>query len=256
MLIDWFTTIAQMVNFIILLVVLKYLLYDRVLKAIDRRRDEIARQREQAEDAQQEAQREVEQYRERREELESGRAAFLREAHEEAERHRDELLTEARTEVDRREEEWRLALESEKERLVDQIATEAGLSALAVAERVLGDLADESRGASLVSTFAERVQGLNKEERARLAAAIRQEGDGVVVRISPPLAAAERARVSELVEEGLGASVSRFEVDPDLVWGIRLAAGGRIVGWSVRDYLDGLTTLLTSQLSHTDRGGQ
>jgi hypothetical protein len=37
-LINWFTVIAQIVNFLILVVLLKYLLYDRIIKAMDERR--------------------------------------------------------------------------------------------------------------------------------------------------------------------------------------------------------------------------
>ena len=42
MLIDPFTVIAQIVNFAILAIVLKYVLYDRVIAAMDRREESIA----------------------------------------------------------------------------------------------------------------------------------------------------------------------------------------------------------------------
>ncbi len=38
MLIDWFTIIAQIINFLVLVALLKYFLYGRILQAMDRRR--------------------------------------------------------------------------------------------------------------------------------------------------------------------------------------------------------------------------
>ena len=41
MLIDWFTVIAQIVNFLILMGLLKYFLYDRVIAIMDERQRKI-----------------------------------------------------------------------------------------------------------------------------------------------------------------------------------------------------------------------
>ncbi len=43
--IDWFTVGAQVVNFLILMAILRYFLYGRILKAIDDRRRSIEQQR-------------------------------------------------------------------------------------------------------------------------------------------------------------------------------------------------------------------
>jgi F-type H+-transporting ATPase subunit b len=36
-LIDWFTVVAQIVNFLILVALLKHFLYDRIIRAMDKR---------------------------------------------------------------------------------------------------------------------------------------------------------------------------------------------------------------------------
>jgi F-type H+-transporting ATPase subunit b len=62
-LIDWFTVAAQIVNFLILMALLKYFLYDRVVKAMDEREEKIHSRLQQAESLRQEAEREREVYR-------------------------------------------------------------------------------------------------------------------------------------------------------------------------------------------------
>ena len=40
--IDWFTVVAQIINFLILVVLLKYFLYGRITAAMEQRQQEIA----------------------------------------------------------------------------------------------------------------------------------------------------------------------------------------------------------------------
>ena len=49
MLIDWFTVVAQVINFLILMGLLKYFLYNRILGAMDEREQHLASLRLQAE---------------------------------------------------------------------------------------------------------------------------------------------------------------------------------------------------------------
>ena len=73
MLIDWFTVIAQLINFTILLVALKLLLYDRIVEAMEERRRTIEEQEERAEQARREAEERAEELEEDRHELRARR---------------------------------------------------------------------------------------------------------------------------------------------------------------------------------------
>ena len=96
MLIDWFTVIAQIVNFLILVGLLKYFLYGRILRAMDQREDRIASRLTEAEQREQEAEDERRHYQARQKDLEEKQSDILAEAREKAEAERKRLLDEAR----------------------------------------------------------------------------------------------------------------------------------------------------------------
>ena len=65
MLINWFTVIAQIVNFLILVVLLKYLLYNRIVRAMDERESKIQSRLKEAEEKEEAAEREAESFRQK-----------------------------------------------------------------------------------------------------------------------------------------------------------------------------------------------
>src|SRR6056297_3087290 len=92
MLVDPFTVIAQIVNFAILVVALRYLLYDRVVTAMDRREQRIADRLESVEERAEELDAAEEELQRDREDLEDGGDDWLDEAGGEAEGVRRDLL--------------------------------------------------------------------------------------------------------------------------------------------------------------------
>ncbi|GAI33053.1 unnamed protein product, partial [marine sediment metagenome] len=69
MLIDSFTVIAQIINFLILVYLLKRFLFNRIIKIMDEREMQITGRMQDAEAAKEEAQKELEEQRRIREEL-------------------------------------------------------------------------------------------------------------------------------------------------------------------------------------------
>src|ERR1039457_7200635 len=95
MLIDWFTVLAQVVNFLILVWLLKRFLYRPILDAIDAREKRIAKELADAE-----AKKERDEFQHKNEEFEQQRAALLSKATDEAKADRQRLLDEARKAAD------------------------------------------------------------------------------------------------------------------------------------------------------------
>jgi len=96
MLIDWFTVVAQAVNFLILVWLLKRFLYRPVLAAIDAREQKIATQLAQATQREAQAQTEREEFQRRNETLAREREAILRKASDAVDAERQTLLEAAR----------------------------------------------------------------------------------------------------------------------------------------------------------------
>ncbi len=100
MLINWFTVIAQAINFLILVWLLKRFLYKPILQAIDEREKGIATQLADAEAKKAEAQKERDDFQHKNEAFDHERAALLKKATDEANAERQRLLDEARKDAD------------------------------------------------------------------------------------------------------------------------------------------------------------
>src|SRR6202451_3846610 len=98
--INWFTVIAQALNFLILVWLLKRFLYKPILHAIDERERGIAVQLAEAEAKKSEAQKESDEFQHRTEAFGKERVALLKKATDEAKAERQQLIDEARKDAD------------------------------------------------------------------------------------------------------------------------------------------------------------
>ena len=126
MLINWFTVVAQIVNFLILVALLKIFLYDRIIAAMDRREQRIQSRLETAEEKRAEAERERRTYEGRRREMEAKRDEMLKSAREEAEEKREALIGAAREEAEALQKRWRESLEADQEAFLRELREQAG----------------------------------------------------------------------------------------------------------------------------------
>ncbi|HEM61607.1 MAG TPA: ATP synthase F0 subunit B, partial [Chloroflexi bacterium] len=91
--------ISQMVNFLLLLVILWIFLYKPIVRLLDRRREKIKTDLEEAERARSQAEGARQQYEKQLEEAKEERRSILAQAREQAEKMREEVLETARAEA-------------------------------------------------------------------------------------------------------------------------------------------------------------
>ena len=115
MLIDWFTVLAQVVNFLVLVLILKRFLYKPILGAVQERERKIASRLEGAEQARKEALLRTEELGREREALEKAKEQLLTEARKEVQQRREKSLEQARKEIATLRKAWLDGVEEEKE---------------------------------------------------------------------------------------------------------------------------------------------
>ena len=98
--IDWFTVIAQVVNFLVLVWLLKRFLYKPILRAVDEREKGIAAQLAQAEAQKAEVQKDRNDLQHKNEVFDQEHASLLKKATDEANTERQRLLDAARKDAD------------------------------------------------------------------------------------------------------------------------------------------------------------
>jgi F-type H+-transporting ATPase subunit b len=238
-LINWFTVIAQIVNFLILVVLLKYLLYNRIIKAMDEREGKIQLHLKEAEEKEQAAEREAQSLREKNRDFDEKREYMLAQAKKEADARRKELIQEARQAATNLRLVWQEAVRREKESFVLNLRKMAATQAYSITRKAFEDLADAEPEERMVDVFLARIQKIKKKERDALLASIKEAGNEVVIQSAFEITSKMRTKVTQALHRHLSGEIApRYETTPDLIMGIELKTRGRKIAWNLRHYLD------------------
>lgn len=239
--IDWFTFTAQIVNFLVLVWLLKRFLYSPIVNAMQRREEEISDRLEEAERKRREAEEEKQTYRERNRQWDDEKQQLLEEAREEADRQRKERLEEARREVERKREEWVRSVEQQREQLAADVRHRVTDQIVRVSRRALEQLAGAELEGQLVDNFLQQVDQVDAERRDRLADAFAERSQPPLVRTAFELSEEQQQRIRKALREQFQVDGElRFERSDEIVCGIELQASGHKIGWSVNEFLNSL----------------
>lgn len=241
MLIDWFTVGAQVLNFIILVWLLKRFLYKPILDAIDARENRIATELANAHAKAAEAKKERDELRHKNDEFDQQRAALLSQAEVDAQAERQRLLDEARQAADALSAKRMEALRKDAHDLNQAISRRVQREVFAIARKALLDLATTSLEERLEEAFTRRLREMDGRAKDVLAAALKTASEPVLVHSAFDLTAEQRVTIQNVLNETFAAEIDvRFETAPDLIGGIELVANGQKVAWSISDYLASL----------------
>ncbi len=235
---DWTTLVLEILNFLILLWILKRFLYQPVLRAVARRKTLIEQTLADATKQKTDAQTLEQQYRSRLD------------AWEEEKTHlRERMLAELRTERERQLVELQNALEKERER--NRVLEERRLQDL---ERKLGDEVN-ARGAGFVARLLERLatpalenrlievaiedlRGLSLEQRQQIDRAAADADVPLRVITAFPLPEEQRRRIEQALSTATGKAVKpEYAQDDNLLAGLRARIGPWILQANLRDEL-------------------
>jgi F-type H+-transporting ATPase subunit b len=238
MLINWFTVVAQAINFLILVWLLRRFLYKPILAAIDERAKGIATQRAEAEAKTAEAQKERDDFRHKNEAFDQERAALLKKATDEARAEHQRLLDEVRKDADALRAKRQDALRNEQRNLSQEIIRWTQKEVFAITRKALADLASSSLEERMTDVLVRRVRALDGAAKEQLAAAFKTSNHTVSVRSAFDLPPAQRTTIEGAVKETIAPDAQvQFETAPELISGIELATNGQKVAWSIADYL-------------------
>jgi F-type H+-transporting ATPase subunit b len=247
--IDWFTFAAQIVNFLILVGLLRWLLYGPIVRAMKEREEKIAGRLEEADRKRKEAEEKVREYEKMSREIDQEREQVLKNARHQSEEERARLLKEAKEEVGRRREQWQDGLHREQEDILSDLRRKAGETGLHVARRALAQLAGVEMEQQMCDAFASRLGQLDDEQREEIRRDVRNGEPEVSVRSTFDISGDQRERLSRTIRETLetDAGIS-FERSADLICGLELDVGGYSFGWNVKDFLRDLEVDFSERL--------
>ncbi len=220
---------------------LKHFFYKPILNAIDAREKKVADELANAEAKKTEAQREKDDFKRKKEELDQQRTALLSKAKDEAKTESLHLIEEARKEAFDLMSRQQEALRNEKQNLNQAIKHRAQQEVFAIARKTLMDLAETSLEERTVEVFSRKLHELKDEEKKQIVSELSASPRSLLVLTAFDLPQEQRDLIKKTITETLGIEIqAKFETAPELVSGIELTTNGLKVTWSIADYLTSL----------------
>jgi F-type H+-transporting ATPase subunit b len=241
---NWSTFVLELVNFLVLLWILKHFLYRPVLAVIAERRRRVEKTLAEAAEMRSEAERLKTQYEGRLEAWDKERARAREALEQELEKDRASGLAALKAELEQQHEKAR---SRERQRLEDAAR---GMEETALAQgaefamRLLEHSAGPELEARLIELAIDDIGHLSAKRAESMMGRPPAASEAVVVYSAFPLPASRQEAVEKAVRTLTGPDVSvRFEQDPALLAGLRIAIGAWMLGLNLRDELQGFVDL-------------
>lgn len=246
MLIDWPTVIFQIINFLILIGLLKRFLYGPIIKAMDEREQQVAARLAKAAKAEKEAAERTAALAKEQEDFAKARAEMLLQARREVEDWKDDALKRLQAEVDEKRESWNSVLASERETFLRKLKRLISRNVLKIARKALADLADDQLEAKLISTFVAKFD--DKEEGFDTLLGLSASEIKCITGF--PLAAPQKEQLEKVLRPYLSKGGKLlFQEDNDLGFGVRLLSDGQKWEWNLNRYMIGLEDEIHNSIS-------
>jgi len=261
--INWFTVIAQIINFIVLVWLLKRFLYKPILKAIDEREKKIAAQINDAEAKEASAKKEQDEFSKKNESFEKEKKGLMDKAVVETNKEREKLLESARNEAAELRSKLEKSVAEMQENLNRDIAHKTQKEVFAIARKTLSDLASISLEEQSIKLFIKRLKELKNEEKAAFLEAFKTgsnqpEGSdlpagrhgAILIQSAFDLPEKQQTAIKKAVNEILGTSTSfQFKTAAEMISGIELSSNSYKLAWSISAYLNSLQKSISETLN-------
>ena len=252
MILNLWTFLFEIINFAVLVFILRRLLYGPLRAAIDQRRADNERVIVEAQAARDQAAKLQGELEAQKAELERDRQVIIRSARASGESDRKAILEEAEQTARRRREDLEKTLVAHRADVLQGLKAELIQSSIALAERLLQESADASLDGKLSDALIATLDRLPEEERARLRRDW-QPGQEALVEAARPLEGTVLKRFETTVASLVGEPVTvQFQTRPELLGGARLSLGGHVWDSSLFGQIDEIRPAVTI-LNHGNR---
>lgn len=236
MLIDWFTVFAQIVNFLVLVWLLKFFLYKPILKVIADRQEEIAKQLNEAELKKKQAEEESLLFQNKNKEFDQQKVERDKKLNEESKQLQEHLMAEAKKDVEEQKIKWFSNLKNEKDDVFRDLSQKLKTELFSVMRKAMTDLADIDIQEPLVDVFLQRLKTIPQKEKDDLAAVL-LVSPTLQIRSAFEIPEKLRIKIKTVLQEAFNKEFNiDFVVLPDLIGGIELLASAQKISWNIADY--------------------
>lgn len=248
--IDIFTFVAQIINLIVLLFLLRKFLYLPVLKAVTERQQAIAEELKQAEEAKRSALAKEKTWQRKIHDLDAKKQEIISNARIEAEKLLGKLQEDNRKAAQAQYEHWQQNFKAEQQNL------EIVLQQLVVehfsrfSQKVLEQMAGVSLSDTIIEKFKEKFAKLSATDKSEFVKAA-QKSQKLTVQTAHELSKAQKDGFKTFLQQQLKLDSSchlSFEERKELICGVLLEVGEQAVAWNLESYLQEFNRYLSDEV--------
>lgn len=239
--INWFTVIAQVINFLVLVWLLKKFLYKPILNAINEREKKITDQLKDAETKKAAAIKEQGDFNKKNADFDQQKKALMDKAIADINAKRDKLLQDAKDEANTLRANLEKAIRQSQQNDELANADKTQKQVFAITKKILQEMASSSLEDQSVNTFNKRLSSLNDDEKKKFTDAFKSNANTILVHSAFDLSVSQQTLITNVVNEALATkSELQFKTAPELISGIELTTNGYKLAWSFAEYLNAL----------------
>lgn len=239
--INWFTLIAQIINFLVLMWLLKRYLYKPILNAIDERENKIVAQLMDAEAKKAEAEKERNEFKKKNETFDRQKGELMQKAIEESNAEGLKIKEEARNEANALKAKLEKNIQDSQENRNREIAQKIQQEVVTITKKTLTDLSSASLEEQSVLTFIKKINELKEDEKQKLILTLTSRKNPILVKSAFKLSNKQQTEIQQSINAVLDVeSQFQFKIAPELIIGIELSANGYKLSWSISEYINSL----------------
>lgn len=239
--INWFTVVAQVLNFFLLVWLLKRFLYKPILNAISEREDKIEKQIKDAEIAKSVALKEQEEFKQKNETFEFEKKARIDQVIVETKEMREKLVENARLEANALKDQLDKKIKEQQENSTKVLAQKLQEEVFAVSRKTLKDLASVKLEEQATSIFIQRITDLKEDNLIQFKNAFQSNLVPIMLRSAFSLSEKQQEQIEKTVDQLLTTKAKySYQLAPEIIGGIELSTNEYKLSWSISAYLTSL----------------
>lgn len=255
--INWFTVIAQIINFLVLVWLMKKYLYKPILQAVDEREKKIAAELADAKTKKTEAKKERDEFQKKNDVFESHKKKLMHQATSDADKERQKLMDAAQKEADNLKQKLADSSKELQENLSDQLAKKTQQEVFSITKKALAELASTNLEEQSVQVFIKKIKAINDKDKKQFLEAFHSDSHPISVKSAFDLSEKEQKNIKSAIGTILGDDGKyKFETDSKMISGIELATNGYKLSWSFSAYINSLEKSIASTKDETSKAAK
>lgn len=245
---DILTYLFEIINFFVLLWILKKLLYKPIISVLKQRKEYIDENIRKAEEAESRYKRLQKQYEELLKEIEETKKTKFAEITQEVEKEKERLYEQMKKELDAERQKFLESLEAYKKEVLMEIKEETVKTSLELVSKILYNFADKHLHKKFVDLAIDGIKNINPEERDNLAEELK-EHPVVYIETAYSLDDKDVSKIKNAIKETLGIDVEiNQDEKKDLIAGVKLHIASKLIDVSLEGQLSAFETLLRERI--------